>query len=110
VSWDDRTTVDADTPIDLIRFFRQWDGDLGRHDALLRLLALIFLVRESLRFRSIENSTARYICPIGGMPTDPVMRPILSITREMPPDRVPARAQDPDVWTAPAGLPDPLFA
>jgi len=40
-------------------------------------------VCESLRFRSIEDTCARYIWPVGGMPTDPVMRPVLSITTKM---------------------------
>ena len=105
--------VYAGTPMDLVRFFRDWDGDLGRHDARLAMLVLIFLVCESLRFRSIEDTCARYIWPVGGMPTDPVMRPVLSITTKML-DRVQewhklAREQNLDVWTPPAGLPDPLF-
>jgi Ribosome inactivating protein len=103
----------AGTPLDLIRFFREWDGNLGRHDARLNILVLIFLLCESLRFRSIEDRCARYIWPVGGMPSDPVMRPILSIDGEML-DRVQewhklARGQHPDVWTPPAGIADPLF-
>ena len=105
--------VYAGSTIDLIRFFRDWDGDVGWHDARVAVLALIFIVCESLRFRSIENICGRYIWPVGGMPLDAESRPVLTITREML-DRVQtwdkqSRAGDQDIWTPSAGSPDLLF-
>jgi hypothetical protein len=104
----------ADTPLELVRFFRQWDGSLSVHNARLNICVLIFLICEALRFRSIENICARYIWPIGGMPSDPIARPIFSITEEMFATvqnwYTRARSGDPDVWTWPRDMPDRLVS
>ena len=100
--------------MDLTRYFATWDGSLSGHDARLQICVLIFLICESLRFRSIENVCARYIWPIGGMPADPTARPILAITGAMldtvQNGRTRAIAHDPDVLTYPPGMVDPFMS
>jgi len=102
--------VYAGMPMDLMRFFRVWDGAIRGHDDRIAICMLIFLICESLRFRSIENMCARYIRPIGGMPTDPVARPIFTFTAEMLATvqnwRDKAGKGDPDIQTWLPGMPD----
>jgi Ribosome inactivating protein len=102
--------VYAGMPMDLMRFFRGWDGAIRGHDDRIAICMLIFLVCESLRFRSIETICARYIRPIGGMPADPVARPIFTFTAEMLETvqnwRDKAGKDDPDIQTWLPEMPD----
>jgi hypothetical protein len=102
----------AGTPLDLVRYFRDWDGNTADHHSHLNLCLVIFLVCEALRFRSIEKICSQYVWPIGGMPSDPLGQPIFTFTVEML-DTVRnwdtrARAGDPDVWTWPPDMPDTI--
>ena len=96
-------------PSSLLRFFRTWDGQIAGHHVRLNLCVLIFMVCEALRFRSIETACARWIRPIGGTAPDPAG---LTITAAMLDtvqnwhDR--ASRGDPDVWTWPPEMPDPI--
>jgi hypothetical protein len=95
----------ADSPIELLRFFRRWDGQLTGYDSRLSLCVLIFSICEALRFRSVENTCARWIRPIG---TDPV----LLITKEMLDAvqnwraRSTPEKKDPGIWAWPLGFRD----
>jgi hypothetical protein len=103
----------AHQPAALLRFIRYWDGKITGYDVRLNLWVLIFVVCESLRFRSIENVCARWIRPIGGTSPDDAGWPVLTITKAML-DTVQnwharARAGDSDIWTWPPGMPDPII-
>ena len=95
--------VYADSPSKLLRFFRQWDGQLTRYDARLSLCVLIFTVCEALRFRSIENICARWIRPIGTDPVLPITKAMLDTVQNWH-DR--ATKRDSDIWTWPPEFPD----
>jgi hypothetical protein len=94
-------------PNTLLRFFRTWDGQITGHHVRLCLCVLIFVVSEALRFRSIENTCARWIRPVGSTTPDPTG---LMITEAMLDtvqnwhDR--ASRGDPDIWTWPPEMPD----
>ena len=97
--------VYADRQIELLRFFRRWDGQLNGYDLRLSLCVLIFSLCEALRFRSIENTCARWIRATGA-------DPVLLITKEMLDAaqnwhaRSDPKKEDPDIWTWPPELPD----
>lgn len=95
--------VYADSPIELLRFFRHWDGQLTRYDSRLSLCVLIFIICEALRFRSIENICARWIHPIGTDPVLPITKAMLDTVQNWH-DR--ATKGDADIWTWPPELPD----
>jgi len=99
----------AEDPGALLRFFRIWDGQVGRYDAQLHTCVLIFAVCEALRFRSIESACAGWARPIIG----PAGGRQLVITRAML-DTVQnwherAEAGNPDVWTWPPEMPDRII-
>ena len=103
----------AHQPAALLRFIRHWDGKITGYDARLSLWVLIFVLSESLRFRSIENTCARWIRPIGGTSPDHAGWPVLTITKAML-DTVQnwharARAGDSDIWTWPPEMPDTII-
>jgi hypothetical protein len=115
-------------PNDLIRLFRQWDGSISGHHIRTGLCALIFVVCEALRFRSIENNCSDWVWfhawkgyrQSGGdtaRATEADLAPYqpgaLIITIEMLRTvqnwRSKALGHDPDVWTTPPGIANPLI-
>lgn len=115
-------------PNDLIRLFLQWDGAITGHHIRTGLCALIFVVSEALRFRSIENacsdwawSTAyREYRQAGGGEGRPGAADVVAfqpgafiITKDMLETvqnwRSKALAHDPNVWTTPPDIPNPLI-
>jgi hypothetical protein len=104
----------AHQPAALLRFIRHWDGKITGYDVRLSLWVLIFVLCESLRFRSIENTCARWIRPIGGTSPDHAGWPVLTITKAML-DTVQnwhtrARGGDSDIWTWPPEMPDAIIS
>jgi len=104
------TVIYSGDPITLLRFFRGWDGRITGFDVQISVCVLIFAICEALRFRSIENTCARWIRPVGGGSSEQT----LAITKNMLDtaqnwhDR--ATSGDPDVWTWPPELPDPIIS
>jgi hypothetical protein len=101
-------------PSALLRFVRHWDGKITGYDVRLNLWVLIFVLCESLRFRSIENTCARWIRPIGGTSPDDAGWPVLTITKAMLDTvqnwRARAGGDDSDVWTWPPDMPDLIIS
>lgn len=121
-------------PPELLAWFSTWTGALNVDLDRLRMCALIFLVCEALRFRSIEEACYGYVWtrgwrafriaaeaagqPIADVRTQPPdtsghLWPVLTITRDMLETvqnwQSRAAGGDPDVWTPLPGMPDTLI-
>ncbi len=97
----------AEDPGSLLRFFARWDGQVGHFRARLCICVLIFVICESLRFRSIENVCARWIRPIGDRPEPlTITSDMLDLAQNW---RASAKAGDSDVWTWPPDMPDAII-
>jgi len=105
-------------PIDLLRFFHAWNGQIADFESRLSVCVLIFLFCEALRFRSIDSVCARWLSSrnqhaYGADQSIAHVAEPFTITAAML-DRVRnwrtlGRAGDPDVWLRPPTMPDPVI-
>lgn len=98
-------------PVDLLRFFHGWDGQLDSHDARLSMVVLIFLFCEALRFRSVDTVCFHWLSTrnqalYGADGSIPHMAQPLTITADLLHTiqnwDTAAAAGSPDVWIGPA--------